>query len=279
MSGLCVDVLGSLAAVAPSAAWAVRHRDAVLRALRNVLGRQGVDSLVWMPAERLLRKAEGWSGALGDGDEPLWAPIVENGVRFAPHPELRQKTGFYADQRESRRLVRSIAAGKSVLDVCCYTGGFALNAAAGGAERVLGVDSSQPAVDAARRNAALNGLDQVASFARADVKKLVAAAREPVRAKDLAHSDDASPASVAAAVHSAPWDLVILDPPKLAPSRGALERAARVYAEYNAWAMGLVRPGGLLMTCTCSGAMTQAGLFMSTLQVGSAGLNGYQRDY
>ena len=80
-----------------------------------------------------------------------------------------QKTGFYCDQRESRALVRQLAAGRRVLDLCCYAGGFALSAAAGGAVEALGVDSSGAAVALATRNAELNGLQGVASFARADV--------------------------------------------------------------------------------------------------------------
>lgn len=95
--------------------------------------------------------------------------VTENGLRFAASLVPGQKTGFYCDQRESRALVRQLAAGRRVLDLCCYAGGFALSAAAGGAVEALGVDSSGAAVALATRNAELNGLQGVASFARADV--------------------------------------------------------------------------------------------------------------
>ncbi len=138
--------------------------------------------------------------------------------------------------------MRAASAGARVLDLCCYSGGFALSAALGGAAAVTGVDSSAAAVALARANAALNGFsDSQCRFVEADV---------------LDFMRDALAAGGAAS-----YDIVILDPPKLAPSREALLRAAGRYRRLNEAAAQLVAPGGILLSCTCSGAMTQSGAF------------------
>lgn len=251
MSGLCVDVMGTHAVVAVSAAWVLRQREKITAALQSVLAPNRTNRLVWRPAVDLLRKEEGWEGPLSQDDLPSESGyLIENGIKYSLQSSAQQKTGFYADQRDSRALLRTLANGKSVLDLCCYTGGFALSAGAGGAERVLGIDSSEPAIAAAQRNAAINGLGPSnLRFERHDLKKLMAAG------------------DTASIVKQAPWDIVVLDPPKLAPSRASLARASRQYLAYNAWAMGLVKPGGLLMTCSCSGSMTQSASFVNMLQV------------
>ena len=168
--------------------------------------------------------------------------VMEAGLRFVSDP-LGQKTGFYSDQRESRAVLGALAAGRSVLDLCCFSGGFALVAAAGGAASALGVDSSAAAVAAAARNAELNGLAGAATFQKADVAAFM---------RD-------------AAAAGRQWDILVLDPPKLAPTRKALPGALRKYRRLNAAAMRLVAPGGLLMTCSCSGAVAQGGAFMPML--------------
>jgi 23S rRNA G2069 N7-methylase RlmK/C1962 C5-methylase RlmI len=131
-----------------------------------------------------------------------------------------------------------------VLDLCCYAGGFALSAAAGGAAEVLGIDSSPTAVELARANVELNSWQETCDFQRADVEDFMKQALEQRRQ----------------------WDLVVLDPPKLAPNRRALDKATRRYRRLNSLAMRLVAPGGLLMTCSCSGAMSQSDTFVPTLQ-------------
>ena len=149
--------------------------------------------------------------------------------------------------------MRAAASGASrVLDLCCYSGGFALNAALGGATRVTGVDSSAAALALARDNAALNGLSpEQCSFVEAD-------------ALDYMRDE-------LAAGRGASYDIVVLDPPKLAPSRDALARAAGRYRRLNAAAAALVAPGGLLLTCSCSGAMTQSGAFPGLAAEAAAG--------
>ncbi|KFM29068.1 Ribosomal RNA large subunit methyltransferase I [Auxenochlorella protothecoides] len=293
LSGLIIDVLGSQVVVAPSAAWCMRYRAEITRALTEVLQQQGTaggaePDIVWQPAVTMLTREEGWTfddpGAAGvqgvamngprsraasgedsgeeeEGDagedaetdsaaspaSPADPPLIirEHGLRYSLDAEgPNQKTGFYADQRDSRLVLRQLSKGKRVLDLCCYTGGFALNAAAGGATHVLGLDSSHRAVHAAAANAALNGLDQVLTFERQDMKAWGRGSQPPPGG----------------------WDMVVLDPPKLAPGKKAMVRATRQYTAYNAAAMRLVAPGGLLMTCSCSGAMTQSDGFLPMLQ-------------
>ncbi|MBA0790036.1 hypothetical protein Gohar_014707 [Gossypium harknessii] len=154
-------------------------------------------------------------------------------------------------------FLSTISHGQRVLDVCCYSGGFALNAAKGGAMSItgtvnvilsdilLGVDTSLPALELARENIALNNLDpEKTSFLREDATVFMKGA--------LSRNDS--------------WDIVILDPPKLAPSRKVLQSASGMYRNLNSLAMKITRRGGLLMTCSCSGAMTQSGTFLRTLQ-------------
>ena len=145
------------------------------------------------------------------------------------------KTGFYLDQRDNRLLVRELAAGRRVLNCFCYTGGFRLQALAGGATQVLSIDSSGPALEAARRNLALN--PQLPA-ARAEWRD--ADVFEELRALKKA---------------GARFDLIILDPPKFAPSAAHAERAARAYKDINLLGFRLLNPGGLLMTYSCSGGI------------------------
>jgi 23S rRNA G2069 N7-methylase RlmK/C1962 C5-methylase RlmI len=173
-------------------------------------------------------------------DAPLI--VAEHGVRYEVDLTLGHKTGFYVDQRENRLAVRNFAKGKGkVLDVCTYTGGFALNAALGGALRVIAVDSSQPALDIAARNAKLNGIsDATCSFVKAEAFK---------------HLE-----SLLSDGEAASYDVIILDPPKFAPNAKSVPRAMAKYVGLNRRAMELLKPNGLLVTCSCSGAVTQKAL-------------------
>ena len=163
--------------------------------------------------------------------------MLEDGVQYAIDIAGGHKTGFYVDQRDNRKLMREIARGKRVLDVCCYTGGFALNAALGGASDVVAVDSSESALDMARKNAELNGVQDKVNFVRADAFDFMQAEIDAGRAGS--------------------YDVVVLDPPKFAPTKPALKKAIPKYVGLNKRAMTLLRPGGILITCSCSGAVTQ----------------------
>ncbi|CAA6668650.1 unnamed protein product [Spirodela intermedia] len=244
LSGLIVDIFGNVAVVASSAAWVEKYRAEIELCIRKI---SGIEHVRWRPSIEIL-KEEGLN--ILDESDPSSSDISgtvkvkENGIRYSISLE-GQKTGFYADQRESRQLISSISKGKRVLDICCYSGGFALNSARGGAIDVIGVDSSLPALELARENIVLNEMD-------------------PSRISFV--KEDATAFMKGAASRQESWDLVILDPPKLAPRRKALQSASGMYRSLNSLAMKITRPGGLLMTCSCSGAMTQSGIFLNILQ-------------
>lgn len=162
--------------------------------------------------------------------------IEENGLHYWVDVTTGQKTGFYLDQRENRRRVGQVSAGRRVLNCFCYTGGFSLAALAGGAEQVLSVDSSAEALRLARENLTLNdGLDASrATWLEGDVFSVLRRLRD----------------------EGQQFDLVILDPPKFAPTAAQAARAARGYKDINWLGFRLLRPGGLLATFSCSGGIS-----------------------
>ena len=157
----------------------------------------------------------------------------EAGFRYSVAVEEGHKTGFYLDQREGRAAVRVHSAGRRVLNVCSYTGAFSVIAAASGAASVTSIDSSAPALALARRNGDLNAVD-VGELVEGDAFTVLRGLRDRARQ----------------------YDLILLDPPKLAATERHLERATRAYKDLNLLAAKLLAPGGLLMTWSCSGAMT-----------------------
>lgn len=243
LSGLVVDVVGDVAVVQASATWVERRRPIIEKL---VIEHANVKRVVWRQAAELVAE-EGWvqEEEIKEESEVVQEETValEAGLKYVVDP-TGQKTGFYCDQRDHRAFIRTIAAGKDVLDICCYSGGFALNAAAGGAASALGMDSSAPAIELANKNAEINGLSDKCTFEKAEsaefMKRMAKEGRQ--------------------------WDILVLDPPKLAPNRKALTAAWRKYEALNSAAMRLVRPGGLLMTCSCSGAVAQSGEFVQMLQ-------------
>jgi 23S rRNA (cytosine1962-C5)-methyltransferase len=177
--------------------------------------------------------------ALRDGPLAGAAPtaaieISENGLRYGVDPVLGQKTGFFIDQRDNRARVRAQARGE-VLNCFCYTGGFTLAALAGGAAHVVSIDSSEHALEQARANLALNALDaQRCQWLCADAFTALRELRNQGRQ----------------------FDVVILDPPKFAPTAAHVERAARAYKDINLLGLKLLRPGGTLFTFSCSGGVS-----------------------
>ncbi len=164
------------------------------------------------------------------------------GVRYAVDLATGQKTGFYLDQRDNRRAVAAYARGRRVLDLFCYTGGFGLNALMhGGATSSLGIDASRTAIDLARQNAATNGVT-AAEFEAADVFDTLEALR--------------------AAGES--FGLVICDPPKFAKHPRAVDDAIKGYLRLNRAAVSVLEPGGILVTCSCSG-LVDRGIFADIL--------------
>ena len=194
-------------------------------------------------AKEGLPQEKGWW--VGDGAE---APddariqVVENGLAFDLDIENSQKTGFFLDQKYNRRAVRELAGGSRVLDCFCHVGPFGLNAAAGGAELVRCVDVSDTAIELARANARLNGLDDRMDFTCANVLEYL-----PELRRDRSRLHD----------QGGPFDLIVLDPPAFTKSRGTVAHAAKGYREINYEAMRLLPRGGYLATCSCSHFMTR----------------------
>jgi 23S rRNA (cytosine1962-C5)-methyltransferase len=156
--------------------------------------------------------------------------IEEGGLKFITPITEGQKTGYYFDQRDNRASLAPYFKGRQVLDLYCYTGAFALSAARGGAAKVLGLDSSGPAVALARENAVLNGLS--VDFDEGDAEEVL-----------QAFSEKTQPISP---------DFVLLDPPSFVPSKKHLQKALRAYVRLNHLAMRVLPRGGLLATSTCS---------------------------
>lgn len=173
-------------------------------------------------------------GVLAGTEPPEHVEIEENGMHLLVDIKGGHKTGYYLDQRDSRAAVRNWAAGRDVLNCFSYTGGFGVAALLGGATHVTQIDSSEPALEVARKNAELNGLDPTKSeYMCGDVFK------ELRRFRDSRRS----------------FDLIVLDPPKFIESRSQLDGGARGYKDINLLAFKLLRPGGLLFTFSCSGLM------------------------
>ena len=183
-------------------------------------------------------QTEADAGPEVSGTEPA-APghvmITENGIRYDVDYINGQKTGFFLDQKYNRRLVGRLAAGRTVLDCCTHTGAFALNAAAGGADRVTALDVSADALAQAAKNAALNGLSDKVSFVRADIFDYL---------------------DQLAAGPRGQFDFIILDPPAFTKSRETAQAAFRGYKDINKRAMQALPRGGILVTCSCSHFMT-----------------------
>jgi 23S rRNA (cytosine1962-C5)-methyltransferase len=229
LSGLVVEQFDRwLVAQFTSLAMAIR-REMFADLLVELLHPDGI----YLRTERgigLLEGIELQDGVLR-GDAPT-EPIVisENGLRMRLHLTEGQKTGYYLDQRDNRQAIARLAAGRRMLDAFCYSGGFGLHAAHHGAASVLGIDASEPALQLARANAELNGLTNIA-FEKADVFDRL---DQLVNAKER-------------------FGVVILDPPKFARSKSAVEEALRGYRRLLVQAIKLLEPSGVLAMCCCSG--------------------------
>lgn len=160
--------------------------------------------------------------------------VREHGLRFRVDLQAGHKTGFFADQRDNRQRLARWCRGAELLDVCCYTGGFGIHAAAmGEAAGVTGVDLDEKAIELARKNANLNQLriQHVHADAFAYLRQMQTNGRT--------------------------YDVVVLDPPKFIPSRDEFHEGARKYVDLNTLGMSVLRPGGLLLTCSCSGSVSR----------------------
>jgi 23S rRNA (cytosine1962-C5)-methyltransferase len=234
LPGFVADRYGDALVVQILAAGCEKWRETLTGILRERSGCPRVYERSDTDARELegLPARSGWiSGDAGDG--PL--KIVEHGIEYAVDPASGQKTGFFLDQRDNRLSVRHLAGGRDVLDCFCYTGGFSLSALVGGARSVLSIESSAQALAQAKRNLGLNRIAAGrAEWLEADVFQALRNLRREGRE----------------------FDLIVLDPPKFAPTAKDAARAARGYKDINLNALKLLRPGGLLATFSCSGGVS-----------------------
>lgn len=229
LPGLVVDVFDQVAVVQITCLGIYQRCESIFSSLRKLF-----------PLKAIILKEEALSRKEGidvEGSKLVWGElptslmVEEDDLKFHVDVWSGQKTGFYLDQRENRALVKAWASKQRVLDLCCFSGGFALAAAMGGAREVIGVDSSDAAIELAKRNLLLNGLSSHAGihFFVDDLLEWLAE-------------------------HSAErFDLINLDPPKLVPSSKAKEAGLRAYYRMNLEALRLLQPGGIFVTHSCSG--------------------------
>lgn len=234
--GLTVDKFNDLLSVQILSLGIEQRRDIILNALLDILRNDGVKIRgVYLRNDVNIRTLEGMSEEKGwyfrEGETSPVTEIAENGIRYRVDVENGQKTGFFLDQKYNRRAAASIAKGKNVIDCCTHTGSFALNCAKAGAAHVTAVDVSAAAVEMARSNAVLNGLEGNMDFVRNDVFDFL-------KARIEAHDRSA--------------DYIILDPPAFTKSRKTVGNARNGYLELNTLAMRLLPRGGYLATASCS---------------------------
>lgn len=203
--------------------------------LQRVAARLGTKHWLIQPSPHL-ESQEGFTLASRSSLElPSQVIVSEQQTQYRVHFGTGHKTGFFCDQRDNRRQLAEYCRGRSVLDVCCYTGGFAIMAAkAGGASDVTGVDLDEEPLKFAKQNAVLNQVR--VKFTQADAFAFM---RDMLRAGKQ-------------------FDVVVLDPPKLIRNRAELEDGTRKHLDLNRLAMQLVRPGGLMLTCSCAGLLPAA---------------------
>ena len=240
--GFTVDRFGEILVTQVLSLGIERIKEMLYELLVEELNALGVQvSAIYERNDVKIRELEGmeqytgfWSGLRTD--LPGVTEIVENGIRYSVDYVNGQKTGFFLDQKYNRRAIRQIAAGRTVLDCFTHTGAFALNAAAAGAKLVNAVDISEDAVEMARSNARLNGLEGNMQFTCANVFDLLT---------DMYKNG------------GSPYDFIILDPPAFTKSSSTVKNAIRGYKEINLKAMRLLNRGGYLATCSCSHFMTE----------------------
>lgn len=245
LPGLIVDRYGDLLVIQILTAGMERLREVVLTGLRNTVQPRAIYERNDASPRKLeglgLRKGFAW----GEGETGIW--IQEGDLTFFVEVAEGQKTGFFLDQRENRQSVKRLSKGRQALDCFCYSGGFALSAAEGGAASVLGIDLSAEAIAWAERSAERNGLSSRCAFR-------VANAFDDLRALDR---------------EGRRFDMLILDPPAFTKGKEALAGALRGYKEINLRAMKLLTPGGILVTCSCS-YHVDAPTFLDMLRAGAA---------
>ena len=227
LSGLVVDRYDDLLVVEYFSAGMFRHREWIHAALREQFPGCRFHGF----ADEHVQKQESFDFRETAGTAP--ATIVEHGIRFRADPAGAHKTGFFADQRDNREWLSHRCEGKRVLDLCCNTGGFGVYAAVRGASEVVGIDIDEAVLEIARGNARLNGVKP--RFVQADVFPWL---------RDAANNGER-------------FDVVVLDPAKMTRDRDQVINALKKYLDMNKLALGVVRPGGLLATFSCTGLVSE----------------------
>ncbi len=236
LPGVTIDLYADILVCQLLSAGADRQRKAIVAALKQIFPGFSIyeRSDVDVRKKEGLQPVTGWLHLPRDSGE---VTMLENGMKIIVDVVNGHKTGFYLDQRDSRAAAARYAKGKTVLNCFSYTGTFALAAMRGGANHVTNTDLSELALATAKRNAEANNLDlSKLDFTKADVFKLLRSFKE----------------------QGQQFDMVILDPPKFAENKAQLMAACRGYKDINRVAMQIVKPGGLLLTFSCSGLMEEA---------------------
>ncbi|KTC88812.1 class I SAM-dependent rRNA methyltransferase [Fluoribacter dumoffii] len=226
LSGLTIDRFNQNCVVASSAYWVELNREVIINALKNLFP---ADQIIWMPQSKPLSQ-DGWK-QISVQEQHYNTKVLEAGVIYEVEFAQAQKTGLFLDQRENHQRIAQLSKGKKILDLYCYSGGFALHAARAGATKITAVDSSAQAIAQAKNNAALNGVTQI-EFIEADARDYLTKAGD--------------------------YDLVVLDPPKLVPSKQHVERAKNYYRFLHREVFKNMKAGSLLMTCNCSSALSSS---------------------
>ena len=228
LSGLTIDIFDSHAVVSSTACWVELRKNFIKSSLEKIAH---IKHIIWRSQKKALQQdgMEIIEETHHDATFPL-IRVKENNIHYYVDLHHGQKTGFYCDQRDNRALVRQFSKGKTVIDCFCYSGGFSLNASLGGAKSVVGIDSSIHAISLANKNVSLNSLSNI-RFICDKVDHYLKTAEQA--------------------------DLIILDPPKLAPTRHSLSRAKKRYLELNQLALTRLSEQGFLLTCSCSNAITK----------------------
>ena len=236
LSGLIVDRFGSTIVLEFFSAGMFRFR----QELAAILSRHFPDSLFYWFAEEHVQKQESFDCRAPEPPSP--GIINEHGMRFRVAPGSRHKTGFFVDQRDNRKMLASFCTGKRVLDLCCNTGGFSVYAKVlGQAEEVVGVDLDEQAIALAKQNANLN--QAKIRFVQGDLFSWL---------RDVLPTGQR-------------FDVVILDPSKQTRDRDDIDFALKKYFDMNKLAMQAVVPGGIFLTCSCTGLVSEE-MFLETLR-------------
>lgn len=249
LGGLMIDVMGDFVVCQSGSHWSQLYQSSILQSLEKIF-QDSPKTLLWKPLISCLKQDGVTITELPDSNTGSFSAtanvpedgvvVYENGLQYRTFPGIGQKTGFYADQRDNRQLIQQLSKGSQVLDLYCYSGGFGINSLVGGASSVTFVDSSSAAIDTARHNVELN-------------RHLLSPSSTVTFL-----TQDCSEACHDLLARNQQFDMVICDPPKLAPTIASLPRAKRKYIAINTLAMQLVRPGGFLLTCSCSGAVANS---------------------